>query len=759
METLLRIGLSNAVATVLLALIVVTAACVWRRPALLHALWLLVLVKLLTPPLLWLPEPWAPAESAAKAGAETPAVPAPADPPPIIDAKPAEASAVLVDAPAALDLAFIADPQTEPEPPAVAPTPSPARAATAPWQLTAVFGAWLAGSLAWYALALVRLWRFGRLLRHAAPAPESLRRRTQRLSEKLGLRRCPGVWLVPGRVAPMLWAVGGRPRILFPSELLGLVDVEQQNALLVHELAHLRRRDHWVRWLEFAAAGLYWWHPVLWFARRELREAEEQCCDAWVTSTLPGAGKTYATALLETLAFLSDAPPVAPLLASGVGRVADLKRRLTMIMRGTTPRGLGWRGCAAVLGLGVLLLPLLPAWAQAQVQIRLEEKEEPAPAKAGAAADADLDKVKAELKELEAQLAQKEAETAAIAARVQLLRARVNLDAGPEKGRFFVRFGASGTDPESLRDLAKRLQAAQAGASTPQVIVIDGTTGKIIMKMEEANRPPNLTPAPGWVVRTAPPGAPMPPPLGNPVVPPQGGFIFVPPAGVPGASPADGDKRIDELEMKLKSILEEVEKLRHERKPAAPEGGAGAPAGSPPPVVTKVPYLDRLFINVNTEAAQEQNLKALQATSAAQAAQRAALSAQLEDLKAKAADVAHRRDLEVVQAKAELDKAEATLQLAEKTLTDARNLAKSGAVSQGDLDKALAEAAVQRANVQKAQAQVEQVGLDHQARLRDLDKQTAAAAAALKDCEENLQKVQQEVTKLKSPQPDDPKKP
>ena len=62
--------------------------------------------------------------------------------------------------------------------------------------------------------------------------------------------------------------------------------------------------------------------------------------------------QAYATALLETLDFLSDAPPAMPLLASGVGRVVDLKRRLTMIMRGTTPRTLGWRGAAAVVGLG-----------------------------------------------------------------------------------------------------------------------------------------------------------------------------------------------------------------------------------------------------------------------------------------------------------------------------------------------------------------------------------------------------------------------
>ncbi len=421
METLLRIGLSNAVAALLLALLVVAVACVWRRPAVLHALWLLVLVKLITPPLVWLPEPWTEA-------------PEPTAAPKAVEAPPAEAVAPPADAPvaAAAMFALPADAEsaesqtrdatyvlaTEAAPPQPAePSAAPAAPRGMPWWAAAALGLWLAGALAWYALALVRLRRFRRLLRHAVPAPEPLRQRTQRLAEKLGLRRCPGVWLVPGRVAPMLWAAGGPPRILFPAELLDKTTPEQQNALLVHELAHFRRRDHWVRWLEFAASGLYWWDPVLWFARRELREAEEQCCDAWVTSTLPGAGKTYAVALLETLDFLSDAPRATPLLASGVGRVADLKRRLTMIMRGTTPRALGWRGLLAVLGLGALLLPLLPAWARARQPAPQPKPDMPAKSEEpylrwrivgdGAAAPRDADKIKAELKELELQLARR----------------------------------------------------------------------------------------------------------------------------------------------------------------------------------------------------------------------------------------------------------------------------------------------------------------------------------------------------------------
>jgi hypothetical protein len=180
------------------------------------------------------------------------------------------------------------------------------------------------------------------------------------------------VQLVSGRISPLLWVFGGRARLLLPAGLWDRLDAEQQQTLLIHELAHLRRGDQWVRRLEILVAGLYWWHPVVWWALRELREAEEQCCDAWVVWALPRAGRAYATALVETVDFLSEARTALPAAASGMGQVHDLRRRITMIMRGTTPRTLSTAGFLAVLGLGALLLPWLPTWAQ---QPRQEDRD------------------------------------------------------------------------------------------------------------------------------------------------------------------------------------------------------------------------------------------------------------------------------------------------------------------------------------------------------------------------------------------------
>src|SRR5438445_7054253 len=79
---------------------------------------------------------------------------------------------------------------------------------------------------------------------------------------------------------------------------------------------------------------------------------------------LPAARRAYASALVEALDFLAGARPgLLPPAACGLGQFQTLKRRLTMILTGTTPRALSRLGFLAVLGLG-FLLPVVPTWGQ-----------------------------------------------------------------------------------------------------------------------------------------------------------------------------------------------------------------------------------------------------------------------------------------------------------------------------------------------------------------------------------------------------------
>jgi hypothetical protein len=227
--------------------------------------------------------------------------------------------------------------------------------------------AWLSGSVLWCSAVALGIFRFRRLLRSAQSAPDELRDRIERMARRLDLRRIPMCLVVPARVPPMLWALIGPPRIILPGELWSSLNDDERDAILAHELAHLKRHDEWARRLEAVALGLYWWNPVAWWARREVERAEEQCCDAWVLWALPGAGSAYARALVRTADFLSqsESRPSWPVGASGAGHFPPLKRRLTMILNSSThgvnptPRS----ASHLVLILAGLSLLLLPAWA------------------------------------------------------------------------------------------------------------------------------------------------------------------------------------------------------------------------------------------------------------------------------------------------------------------------------------------------------------------------------------------------------------
>ena len=367
METLFYAGLSNAVTATFLALLV---ACSGRflakRPVVLHCLWLLVLLKFVTPPLYEVAVPWPRPLSNALEPARTLAV----VPLPPLGARhsqvltPSEQSSLSDIAAGELAVQIL--------PPVDSLCESGARdeaaGARSDWSSIDWMGplafVWVAGTVATLAVAAIRIRRFGRVLREARPAEVEIQEWVHDLAMDLGLRRTPSVWWIGGKLSPLVWGVGLRPRMIIPEVLWKSLDERQRTTLMVHELAHLRRGDHAVRIFELLVTALYWWHPVLWWARQALRDVEEQCCDAWVVWAFPDAARSYAETLLETLDFLNQSPCAEPLLASGFGKVHHLRKRLTMIMSGTTPRFLGVRGALCCLGLAALLLPVNATWAQ-----------------------------------------------------------------------------------------------------------------------------------------------------------------------------------------------------------------------------------------------------------------------------------------------------------------------------------------------------------------------------------------------------------
>jgi beta-lactamase regulating signal transducer with metallopeptidase domain len=629
-DALLRIAVMNTLGATALAVLALVAGRWCRRPAIVHGLWLLVLLKLVTPPFVDVPVPWLERTPAAAATEAPPPAPMPQEAP----AQPAEPGLPPVaKAPGALPAAMVDDEEDlmPPEPPpARAEVPEGPVAGPVVWQLPAVdLGwreslclLWLVGSVGWFTLAGYRASRFNRLLAHGRPAPAELQGRTWRLAVRLGLHTCPEVVLLPARVAPLLWAVGGRVLLCLPEGLVRALEPAALDTLIAHELAHFRRHDHWVRAAEFVTLGLYWWNPVAWCARRRLREAEEECCDAWVVAALPGMGRTYASALVDTLEFLADEPRAAPLAASGIGGVSDLKRRLTMIMRGTTPRALGWAGALLLAGL-VAVLPMWPRPAEA----RAADEDDP-PARVGRdeqgmreelqRLERDLRQKLEEVKALERRLRSANTESDTARRRVQDAMTKVREEArhqariAAEKARAEAakaRAEATATRQRAQKELARSRAAAEerregeagredrsGGRSRIRLeIVCTAEQARAVQeKVQELRHelPSGVSVhidihserARGRTARPVPPA----PPTSRTLPPRPGAGPGGPPPGVRRPGPAGGppdDRRIDALERRLDLLLRELESMRREIRESRPDrpGRPGRPPSPPPP--------------------------------------------------------------------------------------------------------------------------------------------------------------------------------
>jgi beta-lactamase regulating signal transducer with metallopeptidase domain len=336
--------LHNTILAGLLA-IGVALLCRFRRigPALRHALWLLVLVRLLWPPgvLNW-PVEISPRWPAPAAAAEEKAV---------------ASKAPLSSSVESVEIVQTAAVGTAAAPAIAAESSMPAEKSVAiPWWIwagRAVLGIWLLGALL-VALkqirGFIRLWRLRRIGQTASP---KLLRWVAELAAKMNLRS-PVVRVVPGLASPLVAGLV-RPVLLWPEQLEERLGENGLKAVLVHELAHLRRRDHWVRWLEVLAECVWWWNPLFRLARSRVRQYAELACDAWVLAMLPQARRAYAEALVEVCARVSAGRQSVPAL--GIEGEGDFQRRLTMIMRETVACKLPRRTLLAIAAVALLLLP------------------------------------------------------------------------------------------------------------------------------------------------------------------------------------------------------------------------------------------------------------------------------------------------------------------------------------------------------------------------------------------------------------------
>jgi beta-lactamase regulating signal transducer with metallopeptidase domain len=210
--------------------------------------------------------------------------------------------------------------------------------AAAPWapsRVAAMAAAWAGGASVialFYLLGHLRLWN---LRRRSTPAPLPWAASASRLASRLGLAATPEVRVTPLAPGPLVCGVA-RSTILIPSEAAHWPEA-RRDAVLVHELSHIRRRDVQAQLLAHAVCVIHWFNPLAWLAAREMRRERELACDdAVLTAGVPPAW--YAA---ELLAMASEAlDRRAPVVALSMAHPSEMEGRL-LAMLGDHPRRMG----------------------------------------------------------------------------------------------------------------------------------------------------------------------------------------------------------------------------------------------------------------------------------------------------------------------------------------------------------------------------------------------------------------------------------
>lgn len=204
-----------------------------------------------------------------------------------------------------------------------------------PWAVVA----WLVG------VTGMSLWHLGgwlevRRLKHSGtrPTDSTIRDAFGRLLQRLRVRRCVRL-LESVRVAVPVVAGWLRPVILLPASPLFGLSTTQLEAVLTHELAHIRRWDCLVRLLQAAVETLLFYHPAVWWVSRRIREESENCCDD-IAAKVCGDRKGYARALAG-IAELGRAAPSLAAAASG-GRLLPRIRRVLGLPAPHRGQGASW---------------------------------------------------------------------------------------------------------------------------------------------------------------------------------------------------------------------------------------------------------------------------------------------------------------------------------------------------------------------------------------------------------------------------------
>jgi beta-lactamase regulating signal transducer with metallopeptidase domain/protocatechuate 3,4-dioxygenase beta subunit len=359
-----------------------------RRPHLAYALWMLVVLKCLTPPLWSSPAglfSWAQyrVERAEAAPAANDVVVASTT---LEEVRQEPVAPRVFEQAEADDSYEVVTSSPPPAPETIQPQVSPPADRISFAAMVAV--SWMVGSAV---MAGLMRWKWSgcrRALRNSATAADAgIERLTAELAGRLGLKRKVRVLVTSEPIGPAVFGFL-RPVIVLPQALVkgkslpspfgrgvggegqaaadtaaltltlsqrergrnGESDLGQIEPILAHELIHLRRGDTYWGAVQLLVEVLWWFHPLVWWANRETCRQRERCCDEEVVAGLKCRPAAYARCLLDVLELERNWQPM--LAVTALQSRKDTSKRLEDIMK----RSSGFRAKAPRWSWALLLV-------------------------------------------------------------------------------------------------------------------------------------------------------------------------------------------------------------------------------------------------------------------------------------------------------------------------------------------------------------------------------------------------------------------
>ena len=345
-DFLIQATLSNLVVATILALVAWIVQHRVRSASLANLLWALVLIKMITPPLFSLPVVEVPTVSS-------------------VSRQTVDVSTELPPG-RTVDTAFVAEVSLSG---ATAPPTNdafPQTTASGLWRhipRLAIYP-WIVVSAILLVISAVRILRFHWLLKVNLRVHEELSSGLcANVARQLGVRSYPDIVVSSANIAPFVWWLGGRSIIVVSEQAIQQLSDEDLRFVIAHEMAHIKRRDHWFRWLEWTALIGLWWNPVMWWARTQLRVCEEIACDDLVLEMTNREIHPYANSLLNVAELLTSSAIRPPVVASAINSGGNLEKRLKMMIAEKTSEVPSWVR-ALVCAVAICVFPIGLVYAQ-----------------------------------------------------------------------------------------------------------------------------------------------------------------------------------------------------------------------------------------------------------------------------------------------------------------------------------------------------------------------------------------------------------